>query len=52
MGGERMLQYVLCLWLLQQLGAPSWCVVCCWIAVVLSVLGVAIEFVKGIANLK
>lgn len=47
-----MLQYVLCIWLLQQMNAPQWCVVICWIAVVISVLNVAIELVKGIADLK
>ena len=52
MGGERVLQYVLCLWLLRELGAPNWCEVLCWVAVVLAVLNVAIEFVKGIADLK
>ena len=52
MGDERVLQYVLCLWLLRELGAPNWCEVLCWVAVVLAVLNVAIEFVKGIADLK
>lgn len=47
-----MLQYVLCLWLLQQMGAPHWCEVICWIAVVLAALGVAVDLVKGLADLK
>ena len=47
-----MLQYVLCLWLLQQMGAPHWCEVICWIAVVSATLSVAVELVKGLADLK
>lgn len=52
MGGGRVLQYVLCLWLLQELGAPVWCMVLCWVAVALTVLNTAIDFVKGLADLK
>lgn len=51
-GGEMVLQYVLCLWLLQQMGAPHWCEVICLIAVVCSALSVAVDLVKGLANLK
>ena len=47
-----MLQYVLCLWLLQQMDAPHWCEVLCWIAVALATLGVVVDLVKGLANLK
>ena len=47
-----MLQYVLCLWILQELGAPNWCEVICWAAVVLSALNVAFELFKGIAKLR